>query len=238
MHKHLRTISMLALSSALLTQPALALDTKHKQDLTALSTIGVATAAAGPIGFLVGALGGGWLAQQVADADQLDDASAQLATLKETLSQTQTELATQSHALDAARAQQQQYARMALDQLQLELLFRTADSQLTEAGQNRLALLATFLANNPDLSVLIEGFADPRGAEAANLALSKARAEQVAKALTETGVARERLSVVAHGETLSAVQAGDVDGYALERRVSIQLLRTGTNDAFAGVFVR
>jgi len=238
MHKQLRTISMLALSSALSIQPALALDAKYKQDLTALSTIGVATAAAGPIGFLVGALGGGWLAQQVADADQLDDANAQLAALNETLSQTQTELASQSRALDAARIQQQQYARMALDQLQLELLFRTGDRQLTKAGMNRLAMLATFLHNNPDVFVRIEGFADPRGGASANMALSRARADQVALALVATGVPQQRLSVVAHGEDLSEVTLGDVDGYALERRVSIQLLRSNTDEALAGVAVR
>ena len=238
MHNNRRVISILALSGALLTQPAFALESKHKQELTAVGTIAVATAAAGPVGFLVGALGGGWLAQQVAAAEELDDAKAELTALNQTLMRTQTELAEQTRALDAARSQQQQYARMALDQLQLELLFRTGDSQLTKAGQSRLAMLATFLAHNPDLSVQIEGFADPRGGEGANLALSKARAEQVAKLLTQTGVASDRLTVVAHGESLSAAQEGDVDGYALERRVSIQLMRTGANDALAEVAIR
>ena len=65
---------------------------------------------------------------------------------------------------------------MALDQLQLEMLFKTGDSSLTPGGIDRLGLLAAFLEKNLDLDIVIAGFSDPRGNSAANLALSKARA--------------------------------------------------------------
>ena len=139
------------------------------------------------------------------------------------LSTTEQELARVESGLDDALREQAQFARLALEQLQLEMLFRTNDSQLTEAGQERLALLATFLQRNPDLTVRIAGYADPRGDVDANMALSRARAQRVAEQLILAGVQGSRLTVTAHGESQSLAAEGDTEGYALERRVHIVL---------------
>lgn len=53
MKNYLAATSALTLSTLLAAQPAAALETSTKQDLTALTTIVVATAAAGPIGFVL-----------------------------------------------------------------------------------------------------------------------------------------------------------------------------------------
>ena len=76
------------------------------------------------------------------------------------------------------------------------------------------------------------------GGEQANLVLSKARAERVATALAATGIARDRMSIVAYGESESLASPGDQDHYALERRVKIELLRGGDEQRVAAVELR
>ncbi len=228
-------ISVLSIVSLLAVPSASAMETQTKQDLTALGTIAVATAAAGPVGFLVGAVGGKWLAGQVetaashdAMALSLEDTNKQLAAANEALTTVQSQL-------DASRQEQRRFARMALEQLQLEMLFKTGESAVTDKGRERLALLATFLKRNKDLEVTVSGFADPRGDAAANLALSKARAEQVVTQLASVGVPRSRMRVLAHGESHSSALAGDLDAYALERVVSIELTQDDTQRSVAAV---
>jgi len=75
----------------------------------------------------------------------------------------------------------------------------------------------------PDVVVKVEGYADPRGTESENLKLSGDRAEAVRAALMAGGIADSRIVVVAHGEDGAGTSEGDVDGYALNRRVVITL---------------
>lgn len=228
-------VTTLSCATALAAPSASAMETSTKQDLTALSTIAVATAAAGPVGFVIGSVGASWLAQQVADADQYAVADEELTSAQREIARQQAALDTLTTQLDSAQTEQRRFARMALDQLQLELLFTTGRSELTRQGRERLALLGTFLNKNPDLNIDIEGFADPRGDTAANLALSRARARQVAAALSEEGVSQDRMEVIAHGESRSTSPEGDYDAYALERVVRIELKREHTNHQVAEV---
>ena len=71
MKNYLAATSAFTLSALLVVQPASAIETSTKQDLTALTTIAVATAAAGPVGFILGGIGAGWMVDQVAAADEL-----------------------------------------------------------------------------------------------------------------------------------------------------------------------
>jgi outer membrane protein OmpA-like peptidoglycan-associated protein len=75
----------------------------------------------------------------------------------------------------------------------------------------------------PDAKIRISGYADPRGSADFNKALSERRAETVAMALMEAGVARDRLIIESHGEEGSLTKEGDLDGYAFERRVIVRI---------------
>ncbi len=217
-----------AVLAAFATQPAQAIESETRQDLTAITTIAVATAAAGPVGFVLGSVGASWLASQVGDAGELPQAQAALDKTRAELDTTQSELLVVRGQLDATREEQARFARLALEQLQLEMLFRSNDSRLTSAGEERLALLAMFLKRHADLTVHIAGYADPRGDADSNLALSRARAERVAEQLTAAGVTPARLEVLAFGEQHSIASEGDMDAYALERRVHISLQQGST----------
>lgn len=111
------------------------------------------------------------------------------------------------------------------DGLEFAIGFRT-DSAVppedVEAGLDALALLVSAV---PSLEVHLDGYADPRGDPTHNQALSLARAEGIRARLTDAGVDPERIRVTAHGAVAASrdPQAGDPDGWALQRRVSIRL---------------
>jgi outer membrane protein OmpA-like peptidoglycan-associated protein len=220
--------STIAAIATLSAQPAAAaVQTETKQELTAISAIAVGAIAGGPIGAFAGIVAGSWLVEQVGQAGAYDDSVADLKQTKSALATSQSSLAQLEGQLKAAEAEQLRLAQLTLEQLQLEVLFRTGESQLTAAGNKRLQLLARWLQGSGGTRVAIAGFADPRGSEPANLALSKARAEQVAQALVKAGVPRSRMTVTGKGEALSQAATGDHDAYALERRVLIELQPDG-----------
>jgi len=80
------------------------------------------------------------------------------------------------------------------------IVFFTGDSAALE--EPALALVrgaAATAARNPGASVRVLGFAGPTGGRPFNVALSRARAEQISTHLTESGVAASRIRVVARG---------------------------------------
>lgn len=237
MKNYLAATSAFTLSVLLAAQPASALETATKQDLTALTTIAVATAAAGPVGFILGGIGADWLVNQVAAADELHSTEQALVATQADLALAHSELSKVNADLEIVQMEQERFAKLALEQLQLEMLFKTNDSRLTTGGEDRLALLATFLNRNEGLSVRIEGYADSRGDSASNMALSLARAERVAQQLLEAGVAPSRMTVLAHGETQALAIEGDTDAYALERRVHIAIDQGAGNRQVAEVTI-
>ncbi len=186
---------------------------------------------AGPIGMMVAAASGVWLDEQVVKAGELELTEADLAAANFRNDQIGQQLA-------AAENITEQYARMALAQLQLEMLFKTDDSELTTRGKQRLVMLAEFMTVNPGFTLQLDGYADPRGDSAYNLSLSTDRVHSVAQQLFSLGVEENRISIFSHGDSLSQAKNGDYDEYALERIVRIQLSRKDSADAIAAVMVK
>ena len=85
------------------------------------------------------------------------------------------------------------------------------------------------LNDNPNISVLIEGYSDAVGSESFNLELSRDRAEIVREYLVEHGIAAERLRVVGRGEidplAPNAKDDGsdNPEGRAMNRRVELSV---------------
>ena len=59
---------------------------------------------------------------------------------------------------------------------------------------------ATYLAQHPNIDVLIEGHCDDRGSEEYNLALGTSRAESVRRALLQQGVSPNRVKTISYGK--------------------------------------
>jgi outer membrane protein OmpA-like peptidoglycan-associated protein len=108
-----------------------------------------------------------------------------------------------------------------------DVLFGTDQARLTPDGVNTVHKLADVLTQNPNRTVLVEGFTDSTGTSAHNQELSDRRAGTVASALTGMGIARERVAMRGYGEAYPVagnVSAGDRQ---LNRRVEIVLSNEG-----------
>lgn len=183
-------------------------------------------AVGGPVGFIAGALGGAWLGEQIEQAEEADMLATQL-------TDSRTELSDLARQLDAVRLSANDANQLALDSLQFQLLFTTGDDQLQDVQLRQVAALADFLNRHPQLQVQLEGRTDPRGSDGYNNVLSDQRALSVQRALENHGIDPSRISRRALGASQSQAPRGDVDAYAMERRVDIHF---ALPESMAGTF--
>ncbi len=104
-----------------------------------------------------------------------------------------------------------------------DVLFGTDLARLNAEGMRTAQKLANVLKENPQRTVLVEGFADSTGASAYNQALSERRAGAVQTALLELGVARERVAMRGYGESYPMAANDTAPNRQLNRRVEIVL---------------
>lgn len=97
--------------------------------------------------------------------------------------------------------------------------FGSGSSQLTAGAQASLRRLAPELAGKG--TIRIEGYTDSQGADAANLALSKRRADAVRQALIDAGIAASRLKAVGKGAADPVADNATAEGRKRNRRVEI-----------------
>jgi peptidoglycan-associated lipoprotein len=108
--------------------------------------------------------------------------------------------------------------------------FDKADVRPFEAGQ--IARLAAFLQENPSYRVELEGFADPRGSEAYNKALSTRRVNAVCEALVAAGIARDRIAGAGYGKLNPKCTQDTESCWQEDRRVEVIVLpRVGVEAA-------
>lgn len=204
--------------------------TAAKQSAVFIGSAVAGAVLAGPIGYLAGGLTGAWLANNIDKADERDRSVAELTETRRELESLATDLAHADaetegleNALRVSQHSMDRYRRLASQYVTFELLFRTGESSLTADGDARLGQLAVFLAEQPEIDVMLSGYADPRGDDEFNLELSEQRVRTVADTLQANGVRPERITINAHGDRQSSAVDGDLDAYALERRVTIEL---------------
>jgi peptidoglycan-associated lipoprotein len=77
---------------------------------------------------------------------------------------------------------------------------------------------AEYLANNPNVTITLEGHADERGTREYNIALGERRAEAVQRMLTLQGAPASQIRIVSYGEERPAALGHDEDAWALNRR--------------------
>jgi peptidoglycan-associated lipoprotein len=68
-------------------------------------------------------------------------------------------------------------------------------------NQVALSKAVRWLKDNGDVTVVIEGHADPTGTHEGNLALGQRRAEWVRDSLVTAGIDQSRLDVISYGDT-------------------------------------
>lgn len=81
---------------------------------------------------------------------------------------------------------------------------------------------ATYLMDNPNAFLVLEGHADERGTREYNMALGERRANSVQNAMLMQGVSAAQLEVMSYGEERAAVMSSDSDSWAQNRRVELR----------------
>lgn len=161
---------------------------------------------------------------------QTAQASARSAQAQAQFAQTQAQNAQARAAAEAERANrlQQELATLqakptdhGLVVMLQDVLFDTGQAVLKEGAQARLAQLATVLKNHPERRILVEGFTDSVGSDAANMELSQARADAVRKALLSRGVPADRIETRGYGESRPVASNANPAGRQQNRRVEV-----------------
>ena len=213
------TLITLAVSTALAAQPLQAADgsSEAPKKASKQETIGVFTGfvvgavAGGPIGAALGSGAGAWL------GDRYHKQLVAKQELTANLDRSEAE----RERLETQRAQLTGTLERTRD-LGAEVDFRTNDASL-RASRSSVDSPGNARGRMPNVRIRVCGYADPRGKSGYNLALSHKRAEAVVAVLTQAGVSTERLTIEARGSEDSTSAEGDLNGYALERRVTVQL---------------
>ncbi|MGP8035606.1 MAG: OmpA family protein [Steroidobacteraceae bacterium] len=204
-------------------------DNGKAEDIGIVSGLAVGAAAGGPIGAIIGAAAGGLLGDRWQRQKQSStELSADLGHSEAERSRLTTSVANLNDSLKESRSRGAQLEQTvaAADEVGMDLSFRTDDTAIKVEDLSPLLKLGALAAAMPEAKVRVAGYADPRGAPDYNEALSERRAETVAAALERAGLPRERLIVEAHGSGESSSATGDLDAYALDRRVMVRLERT------------
>jgi len=187
-------------------------------------TVGALTG--GPVGLMVGAVAGVLLGDRYYRHQQDEAAlAADFAHSETQRTRLSARVAELDGSLEQARVHGAQLtaALQQTDQVGLDVSFRTDDDGVTVQAMSPLLKLGALVASVPQAKLRIAGFADPRGSVAYNEQLSLRRARRVAEVLSAAGVPEERILVEAHGKVEAAAADGDLDAYALERRVTVRV---------------
>jgi outer membrane protein OmpA-like peptidoglycan-associated protein len=231
-------LGLTLLSTCSVSLPAFAQNGMVKQQKASKQeNIGVATGftvgavAGGPIGAIVGAAAGAWLGDRYhkeastskALATDLSKSEADRTLLAKNIDQLHGSL---THA--QARGAKLDQALKNTDELQSDVSFRTNDDSINAQAVPALLKLGALVTSMPDMKVRVAGYADPRGSDEVNDALSRRRAEAVAAVLASAGVTSDRMIIEGHGKSESTSIDGDLDGYAFDRKVTVRLERPGT----------
>lgn len=89
---------------------------------------------------------------------------------------------------------------------------------LTPASKDALEDNAQWLQDQPEVRIVIEGYADERGADTYNLALGENRSRVARDYLLKQGIAPDRIEVISYGEEKATRGAATEEVWAQDRR--------------------
>jgi len=187
---------------------------------------------AGPIGVVTGAFVGSLIGQNIANETEvtqltssndelesdLNTSTKQLKSLQEINAQQSIVLNDAHRTIEKLFAQNQELKNHALN---FDVQFRTNSIEIEKQYQKHLKDLANSLNTTPNLGIEVAGFADRMGDEDFNMQLSNQRAVQVKEFLIEQGIEEDRITTLAHGETLPLHPEENLENNFFDRRVSV-----------------
>ena len=118
--------------------------------------------------------------------------------------------------------------KIVLDEARLH--FATNKADLDDQGRQAVQEVADKLkAYNGDYKVVVDGYTDSRGSKALNEKLSKRRADAVAKALADDGIAADRISTEGKGPADPIGDNATAEGRDHNRRVEVNIKTDDAN---------
>ena len=110
------------------------------------------------------------------------------------------------------------------------LFFATNKTVILPTSEQSMSDLASFLLQNPSVTIHITGHTDAVGSDEANQILSEGRANAVRADLIKRGVAAERMTAEGKGEREHVADNDTEEGRQLNRRVEFTITGTGDED--------
>ncbi len=190
---------------------------------------------AGPPGAAVGFLVGALLGEKAQDKHDLETAEVNMTSALSEIDTLEQEINGMEQQLAQMQDESNRLQENLLTRLEFQIMFRTGKDELTELDQKRVAILTDYLNRNPELHVRLDGHTDQRGTEEYNNVLAKFRAKSVEDALIEGGISRSRIETFSHGASKAQSSEGDYEGYALDRRVNIEVFDPRTEKGVAKI---
>ena len=105
------------------------------------------------------------------------------------------------------------------------LYFESGKSVLKANSQQQLKNIAAILKANPAVELKIGGYTDNTGDSAANLTLSRQRAELAEAELVKLGVDTKRLSAEGYGPQFPVADNTSAEGKAQNRRIDVRVTK-------------
>ncbi|MEE4304389.1 MAG: OmpA family protein [Wenzhouxiangella sp.] len=105
-----------------------------------------------------------------------------------------------------------------------DVLFASGETSLQPEARNQLGDVVKLVEGEPDKQIRIEGHTDSTGSSAANMRISRLRAEAVRDALVEQGIDADRIQAVGMGEDFPIASNESAEGRRQNRRVDVILL--------------
>ena len=102
--------------------------------------------------------------------------------------------------------------------------FAYDSADLGADAKNHLVTIAAFLADKPDVTLIVEGHCDERGSRDYNLALGDRRAAAVRDVLLANGMETARIRTVAYGKERPLAVGSTPEIWARNRRAMIRML--------------
>ncbi|GAB4343161.1 MAG: hypothetical protein Kow0099_21370 [Candidatus Abyssubacteria bacterium] len=107
---------------------------------------------------------------------------------------------------------------------ELQTIYFDYDSAvLKPEAKQKLDRAATWLKQNPNVNVQIEGHCDERGTNEYNLALGERRALSARRYLVSLGVNEARIFTISYGEERPAVEGHDESAWKFNRRAEFKV---------------
>ncbi|MBS1488361.1 MAG: OmpA family protein [Bacteroidetes bacterium] len=105
------------------------------------------------------------------------------------------------------------------------ILFVVGTTTLLAESYPELDVVQSFLLNNPNVEIMLEGHTDNRGNAEANLILSRQRVEVIKKYLVSKGIPAKRIKGKGYGGTKPVTTADNEEARKLNRRVEFVIVK-------------